>query len=120
MFNFSAWGKVEIINVETAEETASMLSHSAYRWTSNMNEYKLKVGIFRERYNKLISKNKSISQNPSKVFKRFDEIMLNTISREMNFTVDTINPMNNTFGYQLSNGTYIGAIGIKRSARVII
>ncbi|XP_067208039.1 uncharacterized protein [Linepithema humile] len=109
--NDSAWGKIEITNVETAEETASMLSRSAHRWTSNMNEYKLKVGMFTQGQT-VEKENESSSQSRSDVFKELDEIMLKTISQQMNFTAKIMDPTDNLwFGYQLSNGTYTGALG---------
>ncbi|XP_025157933.1 uncharacterized protein LOC105182887 isoform X2 [Harpegnathos saltator] len=42
----------------------------------------------------------------------FDETILDIIARRMNFTVKRVHPTDNkSFGYQLPNGTYIGAIG---------
>ncbi|XP_032683151.1 uncharacterized protein LOC116849771 isoform X2 [Odontomachus brunneus] len=50
--------------------------------------------------------------NFSNIFKGFDETILDIIARQMNFTVKRIPPTDNkSFGYQLPNGTYVGAIG---------
>lgn len=117
-FMILAWGKIEIINVRTAEQVSNILSDLTYRRTENLNGYELKVGM--------LEKNQSVvrvKENPvgtrnalhgnANAFKDFDEIMLNTIARYMNFKVNRVYPMDDkTFGYQLSNGTYVGAIGI--------
>lgn len=47
------------------------------------------------------------------IFKGFDETILDIVARKMNFTVKRVHPTDNkSFGYQLRNGTYVGAIGI--------
>lgn len=110
------WGQVEIVNVKTAEEASNVLSYLTYRRTKNMNGYELKVGYFKQ--GQTIAKpitvqSSSTHYDYADVFKGFDEIMLNTIARDMNFQVEHIHPTDNkSYGHQLSNGTYVGAIGI--------
>ncbi|KYM93703.1 hypothetical protein ALC62_15689 [Cyphomyrmex costatus] len=112
--NDSVWGRVEIINVITAEEASDELSHSTYRRTKNMNGYTLKVGYFKQ--NQTIAEpmkgQSSTRYSYDDIFEEFDETMLNTIAQDMNFQIEYVHPADNKwFGYQLSNGTYVGAIG---------
>lgn len=111
--NFSAYGQVEIINVKTAGEASSLLSHLSYYRTNNMNGYELKMGFFSK--NELSKEDKiglSTRYNYNHAFKDIDLIILNTIAEHMNFTYRRMQPTDNkSFGYQLSNGTYVGAIG---------
>ncbi|EZA50867.1 hypothetical protein DMN91_011411 [Ooceraea biroi] len=110
--NDSEWGKIEIVNVKTAKQASNILSHLTYYRTKNLNGYELKVGLFeRSQSIKEITKDQpNIASYYSDIFKGFDETVLNTITEYMNFKVKPIYSMN-TFGYQLSNGTYVGAIG---------
>ncbi|TGZ54640.1 Glutamate receptor delta-2 subunit [Temnothorax longispinosus] len=107
------WGKVERTSVKTAEEASSVLSHLIYRRTKNMNGYELKVGYFKQGHTLAEpTKVQSNTHYADYVFKGFDEIVLNTIARDMNFKVEHIHPTDNkSYGYQLPNGTYVGAIG---------
>lgn len=107
----SVWGQVEIINVKTAEEASNVLSHLTYRRTKNMNGYELKVGYFKQ--NQTAARLTQTRSHYADVFKEFDKTMLNTIARDMNFKVEQIHPTDNkSYGYQLPNGTYVGALGI--------
>ncbi|KAG5345525.1 GRID2 protein, partial [Acromyrmex charruanus] len=112
--NNSVWGRVEIINVVTAEEASKMLLHLTYRRTKNMNEYVLKVGYFKPKEKSITEpiKNQSITRySYAEIFKKFDEKMLNTIAQDMNFQIKYVYPTDNQwFGSQLFNGTYVGAI----------
>ncbi|XP_024869798.1 uncharacterized protein LOC112453325 isoform X2 [Temnothorax curvispinosus] len=110
--NDSVWGKVERTSVKTAEEASSVLSHLIYRRTKNMNGYELKVGYFKQGHTLAEpTKVQSNTHYADYVFKGFDEIVLNTIARDMNFKVEHIHPTDNkSYGYQLPNGTYVGAI----------
>ncbi|XP_011860394.1 PREDICTED: uncharacterized protein LOC105557693 isoform X2 [Vollenhovia emeryi] len=105
------WGEVEIINVKTAEEASSVLSQLTSRRTNNLNGYELKVGYFM-RGETLAEPTKDRSnQDYAGIFKGFDELLLNTIARSMNFQVEHVHPSDNkSFGYRLPNGTYVGAI----------
>ena len=107
------WGRVEIINVITAEEASKMLSHLTYRRTKNMNGYILKVGYFNQKEKSIIEPIKSQPiRRYINVFKEFDEKMLTTIAQDMNFQIEYVYPTDNkSFGSQLFNGTYVGAIG---------
>ncbi|XP_018374121.1 PREDICTED: uncharacterized protein LOC108768249 isoform X3 [Trachymyrmex cornetzi] len=113
--NNSVWGRVEIINVTTAEEASKMLSHLTYHRTKNMNGYALKVGYFKDKAKSIAKpiKGQSITRySYADVFKEFDEKMLNTIAQDMNFQIEYVYPADNKwFGSQLFNGTYVGAIG---------
>lgn len=113
MLDFSAYGRIEIINVKTAEEVSSLLSHLSYYRTNNMNGYELKTGIFAE--DELSEEEKrglSTRYNNNHAFKDIDNIILNTIAQHMNFTYRRLRPMDNkSFGYQLFNRTYVGALG---------
>ncbi|XP_011051279.1 PREDICTED: uncharacterized protein LOC105144210 [Acromyrmex echinatior] len=113
--NNSVWGRVEIINVVTAEEASKMLLHLTYRRTKNMNEYVLKVGYFKPKEKSITEpiKNQSIARySYAEIFKEFDKKMLNTIAQDMNFQIKYVYPTDNQwFGSQLFNGTYVGAIG---------
>lgn len=114
MLNFSAYGRVEIINVKTVGEASNLLSHLSYYQTNNMNGYELKTGFFTEddlSEEERMGLNKRYNNNH--IFKETDEIVLNTIAEHMNFTYRRMRPKDNkSFGYQLPNGTYVGAIGI--------
>lgn len=116
--DFSAYGRVEIINVKTAEEASSLLSHLTYHRTNNMNGYELKTGLFSpdEVAKEHAKVGLSTHYNNTSIFKEIntgiDEIILNTIAQRMNFTARQVPPTDNqSFGYQLPNGTYVGAIG---------
>lgn len=108
------WGEVEIINVKTAEEASNVLSHLTYRRTKNLNGYELKVGFFKrgQTLAEPIKVRSNTYYDYADVFKGFDEIMLNTIAQNMNFKMEHIHPTDNkSYGHQLPNGTYVGAIG---------
>ncbi|XP_029680584.1 uncharacterized protein LOC115246109 isoform X2 [Formica exsecta] len=112
--NDSAYGQIEIINVKTAEQASNLISHFTYYRTNNMNGYELKMGLFSpaqeasEQAKVVLSK----YDNNTDVFQGLDEIILDTIAQRMNFTTRSIYPTDNkSFGRQLSNGTYVGAIG---------
>lgn len=112
LLDFSAYGRVEIINVKTAEEASSLLSHLTYYRTNNMNGYEVKAGLFTENMDNKHRKVEPPHNNYTYGFEDIDEIMLDTIAKRMNFTAKWIPPTDNQFfGYQVSNGTYIGAIG---------
>lgn len=79
-----------------------------------MNGYELKMGLFSpaqeasEQAKVVLSK----YDNNTDIFQGLDEIILDTIAQRMNFTTRSIYPTDNkSFGRQLSNGTYVGAIG---------
>ncbi|KAL6259301.1 hypothetical protein P5V15_009219 [Pogonomyrmex californicus] len=111
--NDSVWGKVEIITVKTVKEASNVLSRLTYHRTKNMNGYELKVGYFKQGQTmaKPIISRSNLHYNYADVFKGFDEIMLNTIAQDMNFKVTHIHPTDNkSYGHQLPNGTYVGAI----------
>lgn len=78
-----------------------------------MNGYELKTGFFSE--DELSEEDKiglNTRHNNNYAFKDIDLIILNTIAEHMNFTYRRMHPTDNkSFGYQLSNGTYVGAIG---------
>lgn len=96
-----------------------MLSNLPYRRTRNLNGYEVKVGIFEQ-----FVSNIEILENSTKPFKdilkeypelqkSFNSVALETMARYMNFKVKQIHPEANTsFGHQLPNGTYTGALGI--------
>lgn len=110
----SVWGKVETINVKTAEEASNVLSHLIYRRTKNLNEYELKVGYFNQGQTlaKPIKVQSNMYHEHADIFKGFDEIMLKTIAGNMNFKMEHVHPRDNKwYGYGLPNGTYVGAIG---------
>ncbi|XP_072757068.1 uncharacterized protein [Anoplolepis gracilipes] len=112
--NDSAYGQVEIINVKTAEEASKLLSHLTYARTNNMNGYELKTGIFSE--NQLTSEHVKMALSKhykdTYFFQGLDEIILETVAQHMNFTAIRMSPSDNqSFGHQLPNGTYVGAIG---------
>ncbi|KAL0108841.1 hypothetical protein PUN28_014155 [Cardiocondyla obscurior] len=110
----SVWGKIEIINAKTTEEASNVLSQLVHRRTKDMHGYELKVGYFNRNQTRAepIRVRSSTRYNYAEVFKGFDELMLKTIARNMNFQTELINPTDNeSYGYQLANGTYIGAIG---------
>ncbi|XP_029161062.1 uncharacterized protein LOC114932827 [Nylanderia fulva] len=110
--NDSAYGRVEIINVKTAEEASSLLSHLTYSRTSNMNGYELRTGLFSLDESTDKRQGEVKHYNSTFIFEGLDEIMLDTIAERMNFTAKLIPPTDKqSFGYQLSNGTYVGAIG---------
>lgn len=111
----SGWGEVEIINIKTAEEASNILSHLTYRRTKDLNGYELKVGYFKrgQTLAEPIKVHSSTCYDYADVFKGFDEIVLNTIAQSMNFKMEHVHPTDNkSYGYQLPNGTYVGAIGI--------
>lgn len=111
--NDSVWGKVETINVKTAEEASNVLSHLIYRRTKNLNEYELKVGYFNQGQTlaKPIKVQSNMYHEHADIFKGFDEIMLKTIAGNMNFKMEHVHPRDNKwYGYGLPNGTYVGAI----------
>jgi hypothetical protein len=109
----SVWGKVEIINIKTARQVSNILSHLTYHRTKNLNGYELKVGLFEQDQSMMeMTKDQSKVVSYSDIFKGFDEIVLSTITEYMNFKVKQIYSTDNKlYGYQLPNGTYVGAIG---------
>ncbi|XP_050450325.1 uncharacterized protein LOC126850903 isoform X2 [Cataglyphis hispanica] len=113
--NDSAYGQVEIIQIKTAEEASNLLSHLTYHRTNNMNGYELKTGLFsptEETASEQAKVGLNNRDNNTDIFEGLDETILDTISQRMNFTARWIHPTDNKlFGHQLSNGTYVGAIG---------
>lgn len=73
-----------------------------------MNGYELKTGLYSP---------DEVPKEHAKVglsthYNQIDEIILDTIAQRMNFTARQVPPTDNqSFGYQLPNGTYVGAIG---------
>lgn len=107
----SAWGRVEIIRVNTTRQASSVLSNLTERRTSNMNGYPLRVGTFDLNPSIVAELNQSVDD--SDLYKGLDEAMLRTIARRMNFATRRVSPADNKgFGYQFLNGTYVGALGI--------
>lgn len=110
------------MNVNTTARSSNL---TTYSWTRNLNGYELKVGIFDKSITTNVMNNSTMSTsmqyNFSNVFKGFDETILNIIARQMNFTVKRVHPTDNgSFGYQLANGTYIGAIGTNITQRRLL
>ncbi|XP_046813908.1 uncharacterized protein LOC124422051 isoform X3 [Vespa crabro] len=80
-----------------------------------MYGYKLNVGLFQQYQTLMKMKDKP---SPGSIYKYSagyngsDAIILGTIAKYMNFTVNEINPRDQIkFGYELSNGTYVGTLG---------
>lgn len=112
---FSVWGKIEIINVKTAKQASNILSRLTYRRTKDLNGYELKVGLFEQ--NESAAGVTNVQSNNASyyydIFTGFDEAILNMITERMNFQVKETYPTDDkSHGYQLSNGTYVGVIGI--------
>ncbi|EFN84854.1 hypothetical protein EAI_10312 [Harpegnathos saltator] len=111
--NDSAWGGIDVVTVNTTVRSSNLTTH---RCTRDLNGYELKVGIFNGSQSTARLMNTSITSanvqyNYFDIFKGFDETILDIIARRMNFTVKRVHPTDNkSFGYQLPNGTYIGAI----------
>jgi len=108
------WGKIEIVNVKTARQASNILSHLTYHRTKNLNGYELKVGLFEQGQSimEIMKVQPKVVSYYSDIFKGFDKIVLNTITKYMNFKVKQIYSMDDKlYGYQLPNGTYVGAIG---------
>lgn len=82
-----------------------------------MNGYELRTGLF-SHTEETASEQAKIGlldkyDNNTDIFQGLDETILDTIAQHMNFTARRIHPTDNKlFGRQLSNGTYVGAIGI--------
>lgn len=81
-----------------------------------MNGYELKTGLFsptEETASEQAKVGLNKPDNNTDIFEGLDETILDTIAQRMNFTARWIRPTDNQFfGHQLSNGTYVGAIGI--------
>lgn len=80
-----------------------------------MNGYELKTGFFSKDEDMSEEEKMGLSKrsNNNRSFKEIDQIILNTIAEHMNFTYRRMFPKDDKFfGYQLPNGTYVGAIGI--------
>ncbi|XP_014489479.1 PREDICTED: uncharacterized protein LOC106752352 [Dinoponera quadriceps] len=112
--NDSAWGGIDVVSVNTTARSSNL----TYRCTRNLNGYELKVGIFEGNHSIANMMSSSVMQpvsmqyDYSNIFKGFDETILDIVARQMNFTAKRVHPTDNrSFGYQLPNGTYIGAIG---------
>ncbi|XP_046813907.1 uncharacterized protein LOC124422051 isoform X2 [Vespa crabro] len=108
-------GKLESINVVSKEDIFQRLSTLNHRRTNNMYGYKLNVGLFQQYQTLMKMKDKP---SPGSIYKYSagyngsDAIILGTIAKYMNFTVNEINPRDQIkFGYELSNGTYVGTLG---------
>ncbi|XP_035731999.1 uncharacterized protein LOC118445986 isoform X3 [Vespa mandarinia] len=107
-------GKLESINVVSKEDIFQRLSTLNHRRTNNMYGYKLNVGLFQQYQTLMKMRDKP---SPGSIYKYSagyngsDAIILGTIAKYMNFTVNEINPRDQIkFGYELSNGTYVGTL----------
>ncbi|KAF7419096.1 hypothetical protein HZH68_001749 [Vespula germanica] len=108
-------GKLESINVVSKEDIFLCLSRLTHRRTDNMHGYKLNVGLFQQFQTLMKMRDKpspGTIYEYSSGYNGSNAIILGTIAKYMNFTVNEINPRDQIkYGHELSNGTYVGTLG---------
>lgn len=80
-----------------------------------MHGYRLNVGLFQQFQSLMKTRDEP---SPGSVYEYSagyngtDAVIMGTIARYMNFTVNEINPRDRIkFGHELTNGTYVGTLG---------
>lgn len=85
-----------------------------------MHGYKLNVGLFQQFQTLMKMRDKpspGTIYEYSSGYNGSNAIILGTIAKYMNFTVNEINPRDQIkYGHELSNGTYVGTLGKTKKA----
>ncbi|KAI4504573.1 hypothetical protein M0802_000123 [Mischocyttarus mexicanus] len=109
-------GKLESINVLSKEDIFQCLSTLTHRRTNNLYGYKLNVGLFQQYQTLMKTKQEPLKGSVyeySLGYRGTNAMIMGTIVKYMNFTVNEINPEDRIkFGHELPNGTLVGTLGI--------